>query len=344
VTSSFRIARLLTTTALIGFTGAAHAKNIHPRALFAVIPHTPTEAMRQARASLPGTWTYTYTYEGTAYTETWIGGNPSSATTETIPVYLIPLKLTYGSTVENASTVTSSIVASPIFTDYNFTFDGTNIGSTQYEDAFAKANVWNIGGSASGYHVLLAETTEATVSLTVPTRDGSLQSPFGTKVLVANINWVDSEINSLIKSLKIPTSVFPMFVTTQTYLYSGSYSRGCCIGGYHSVTSAGQPYGMFTYIQQSGEFAQDVSALSHELGEWVDDPYTADNSPCGIYEVGDPLEGDANYGDYPYTVGSFTYHLQDLALLPYFGGPSGVTLGNLDTLQGTKLSVCENGS
>ena len=342
---SFRLASLLATTAIVCASGAAQAAQTGPRPLFAVIPHVATPEMQKNRLTFPGTWTYTYTYSGRTYNETWIGGNPSTASTETVPVTLIPLKLTYGSTVENAGgKVIKSIKASPIFTPYDFTFGGTDIGSTQFEDAFAKANVWSIGGSASGYHVLLQATASKVQSLTVPTAHGSTGSPFGTNVLLVDINWFDPQVNALITKLKVPSTAFPMFVTTETYLYSGSPTGGCCIGGYHSVTNAGQPYGVFTYIKEAGDFSQDVSALSHELSEWVDDPYTSNSSPCGIYEVGDPLEREANYGDYNFKVGKFTYHLQDEALLPYFGGPAGVTLGNLDTLEGTKLKVCANGS
>jgi hypothetical protein len=347
VARSVRIAGLLASIAIMGAAGGARAGQTGPRPLFAVIPRSATEAMVHARATFPATWKYKYTYQGTAYTETWIGGDPSAASTETVATIMIPLKLTYGTTTEDATTVMASIKKSPIFhTKTDFTFGGTDIGKTQYEDAFAKANVWNIGGSASGYHVLLKYKAEPTQSLTIPANSGSIQSPFGTAVIVANFSWFDPQVQALIKSLGIPSTALPVFVTTQTYLYEGGYPNGCCIGGYHSVTKPGQPYGMFTDIQVAGAFAQDVSALSHELGEWIDDPYTGNRSPCGIYEVGDPLENETSppYGDYPYKVGKFTYHLQDLALLPYFGGPAGVTLGNLVTLQGTALSACENGS
>jgi hypothetical protein len=106
-----------------------------------------------------------------------------------------------------------------------------------------------------------------------------------------------------------------------------------------------QTYMLFDYVGKSGVFSQDVSALSHEMGEWLDDPYTNNNSPCGIYEVGDPLEGESNYGDYAYVVGgSMTYHLQDLAQPPYFGAPASTSLGGRATFQGTSLGVCANGS
>jgi hypothetical protein len=339
-------AALLASTALAFVAGAAHAETKTPRAEFAVIPHlVPNIHTGKKGGTLPGTWTYSYTYKSAKYTETWIGANPSSATSETIPIYLIPLKMTFGKTKEDATSIIPSIEASPVFTPTDFKFGGVDLGTTQYEDAFAKANVYSIGGSASGYHVLLGTpTVTKTETLKVPSNQGGVQSEFGVTAILASINWFDPKINALITKLKIPTNSLPIFVTTQTYLLEDANVNDCCIGGYHSVTASGQPYSMFTFIQKSGAFSQDVSALSHELSEWVDDPYTANNSPCGIYEVGDPLERETNYGDYPYVLNGVTYHLQDEALLPYFGGPTGVTLGNMETLQGTKLAVCQNGS
>jgi hypothetical protein len=66
-------------------------------------------------------------------------------------------------------------------------------------------------------------------------------------------------------------------------------------------------------------------ALSHEVGEWADDPLVVNingnNTPCGILEVGGPLENNPNFGGFPYTANGFTYNLQDLVTLPYFGAP-----------------------
>jgi hypothetical protein len=352
LTRSFRVAALLATSALTFAAGAAEAANKTARPLFAVIPRLVPNVKNKAPITLPGTWVYSYTYNSRKYNETWIGGNPSTATSETVPIYLVPFKLTYKASgakkvTEDASKIIPNIIASPIFTPLDFKFGGTDIGTTQYEDAFAKVNVWQIGGSASGYHVLLGTPTvekSQTLKLTSSTSEGVI-TEFGAKVLTVQINTIDAAINKLITSLKIPSTALPIFVTSQTYLISGSE---CCIGGYHSVTNAGQPYSMFTFINYSGSgelpFSADVSALSHELGEWIDDPYTNNSSPCGIYEVGDPLERNTNYGDFAYTLNGVTYHLQDLALLPYFGGPTGVTLGNLDTLQGETLKVCQNGA
>ena len=81
------------------------------------------------------------------------------------------------------------------------------------------------------------------------------------------------------------------------------------------------------------------------MGEWLSDPFTTNNSPCGIYENGDALENTPNFGDYSYVVnGLITYHLQDLAQPPYFGAPTSTSLGDRATFQGTALSVCQNGA
>ena len=340
MTRSAFVAALLATTSF-SFT-AARAAEPPPRPMFAVVPHLTPNVKLPNAAALPPTWKFSFAYQGTTYTDAFIGGDPSTATSVTVPIVLIPLTMVYGSTTEAASTIIKKIEKSPIFSPMDFNFGGTDIGVTQYEDAFAKVNVWNIGGSASGYHVLLGKPkVEKTQTLTIPANDGSVGTEFGATVILAGFSWFQGQINKLLTTVSIPEDSLPIFVTTETYLTSG----GCCIGGYHSVGGLSrQPYAMFTYIQESGAFSQDVSALSHELGEWIDDPNTNNNSPCGILEVGDPLENDSNFGTYPYKLHGFTYHLQDLALLPYFGVPKGTTLNQLFTLQGTKLTVCQNGS
>jgi len=140
----------------------------------------------------------------------------------------------------------------------------------------------------------------------------------------------------------------PIFLTYDVYL---TQHHSCCIGGYHSSTgstSAPQAYAHATYVDHVGAFAQDVSALSHEVGEWADDPLVVNingnNSPCGILEVGDPLENNANFGGFPYTANGFTYNLQDLVMLPYFGAPPSTSVNGEFTFQGEALSVCQNGS
>jgi hypothetical protein len=113
----------------------------------------------------------------------------------------------------------------------------------------------------------------------------------------------------------------------------------------HVVTGGGVPYSDFTYIQRAGVFSQDVSALSHEIGEYVDDPFTDNgDTPAActalgnhnsLYEVGDPIEVDTSplYGDYPYALSGFTYHLQDLVTPVYSGALTSTSVNGLESFK-----------
>jgi hypothetical protein len=186
-------------------------------------------------------------------------------------------------------------------------------------------------------------------TLNVPKRYGSSGSVFGFTAGLVDINYFDAQLHTLITNLKITPNTFPIFLTYNVYL---TQNHSCCIGGYHSSTGsslAPQAYAHATYVSKVGAFAQDVSALSHEVGEWADDPLVVNvngnNTPCGILEVGDPLENNPNYGGYSYVgANGFTYNLQDLTTLPYFGAPKSTSVGGEFTFQGESLSVCQNGS
>jgi len=88
--------------------------------------------------------------------------------------------------------------------------------------------------------------------------------------------------------------------------------------------------------------AQDVADLSHEVAEWADDPFGRTSSPCPSYpllEVGDPLLGQQHYYSYSGANNGFSYHLQDLVMLPFFRGADRHILEGLD-----HLSARERGS
>jgi len=54
-------------------------------------------------------------------------------------------------------------------------------------------------------------------------------------------------------------------------------------------------------------------------------------------ENGDPLENNANFGGFPYTSKGFTYNLQDLVTLPYFGAPASTSVNNVKTFSAVKV-------
>jgi len=307
------------------------------------------------------TWNGTFTYKSKKYTYNMVGTAPSSNLTTTIPVYIVPLKIVItgsastttfspGHVLANGNTVTKNTVASPLFdSTTTYTQGGIDVGTTQYVDAFQRANFWGTVQTNPNYHLILGTPTVlARQTLSPPMNKGKTGSPFGAKVGLVDIDWFDAQVQTLIaKFTQIKPNSLPIFLTYDVYL---TQAGQCCIGGYHSSAgsvSAPQAYAESTYVNHVGQFAQDVSALSHEIGEWADDPLVlnnGNNTPCGVLEVGDPLENNPNFGDYPYVLNGFTYHLQDLTTLPYFGAPRSTSVNNFLTFQGEPLTVCENGS
>jgi hypothetical protein len=289
-----------------------------------------------------------------------VGTDPSATNTATtVQAFIIPVKIVISSrgggqqvfdpmsipSNTGGLTAVANTVQSPIF-DSTTTYvqGGTNVGTTQYIDAYQRANFWSSVSKNTGYHLLLGgPTVLPEVTLSPSSLQGKTGTPFGETVAEVSINWIDKQFKSLITSLGIQPNQLPIFLTYKTYLTSG----GCCIGGYHSATGA-QSYMHFSYIDLPGAFSQDVSALSHEVGEWADDPLVTNpngnQTACGILENGDPLENEPNFGGFPYVLHGFTYNLQDLVTLPYFGAPPSTSVNNFFTFQGQTLSVCQNGA
>jgi hypothetical protein len=354
--------------------GAAFAQNendtlpAHPR-YEVLTPHLRNDIATPATPLT--TWNGSFVYQKVTYKYNMVGTAPSTGTSTTIPTFIIPIALQYKGTTtttfspatlqSNGASAITNTVNSPIFQDMDWIAgDGvTDLGTTQYEDAFQRGNFWGQVSKATGYHVLFATPKVAKVqTLVVPLADGRIATEFGVKVGLADINWFDSELQKLIVKYKsIQPNTIPIFMTYDVYLTSGGQ---CCIGGYHSSTgssAAPQAYSHFTYIGTPGAFSQNVGALSHELGEYIDDPLVvntggnlidpacANINGSDILEVGDPEEVDANYGDFAYTLNGFTYDLQDLVYLEYFGAPSTTSVGGEFTFHNNPfhLTVCSNG-
>jgi len=365
------LALLGTAVTLPGMVSAATYPTLKPgtyKPMFVVLPQRPANYPHGSAASL-AQWNGTYKdLKGNTVNFTQIGGNPATTnTTSTMKIMIIPIKMIYGSTNGNMTfdpvkvklannknrSVVKAVLDSPLFkADNDFAPQGTSctpncvdLGKTQYEDAFQRGTWWgNAVGTNTSYHVLYAPTVLKEQSITVTAGEGNVENnPFGTgKVGLMNINNFDSALQTFMSTLKITPDTLPLFVTYDIYLTSG----GCCIGGYHSANGGqpnGQTYSYATYVDSVGAFSQDVSALTHELGEWMDDPFADNFVNCqdnGLMEVGDPLERLANYGAFPYKSKGFTYNLQSLVYMPYFGAPVTDAANKWYALQDDMSHVC----
>ena len=119
-----------------------------PKPMYAVLPPRLRADVALPSAALP-TWNGSFLYKGTDYTYNMVGTHPSTNTSTTVPVFIIPIKVessrTLGtqytlnptSVLSDGKTVNRSTILSPVF-DSTTTYiqGGVNVGKTQHVDAF----------------------------------------------------------------------------------------------------------------------------------------------------------------------------------------------------------------
>jgi len=353
-------ATALGVSALVAITGAlpasaASVPTFRPgHALYDVGVHTSVTLAQAEQAGLASsTFTQfkaTVKVGTTSYTYVMAGRNPAVKQTSpaaTIKTKLIPviIKFSNGDTwdptktdsCDTGASALTRVQNSPIVKSQSWTWGGTAIGTGQVTDAYQRADFWKYaqpGGINPSYAVNLSWATLSSITINVPNADAAVASiSCGNGLLGAvNLNWLDPYLQkTVIPSLAskgVNSSILPVFLLHNVVEYIGK-TTDCCVLGYHNAfsTSGGiQTYGLSMY-DNSGAFSgsNDISALSHEVGEWQNDPYTNNPTPAWGHigqvsgcqsnlEVGDPLSGTS----FAVTAGGFTYHPQELAFFSWF--------------------------
>jgi hypothetical protein len=347
---------------------------------------TTEQAIRQGSAltTVPmGPYAITSSRDSNPYTGVLVGRSPffHGSRTTNVQTFIVPVKVNmpdsgvFDPGAADATCLSSKVPTtvtqnSPIFQNSAYTMDGVSVGTTQYLDAFERAEFWqNLSATANRYHVMLSPvTTTAEQTFNVPTNKGGTFSAghCGNLGIMDLATW-----DSFVQSTLIPfvatqtgggTTAFPLFLLYNVVIanpFVPGTSMHCCILGYHNsflVTGNVQTYGVGDFDSQNGTFGgtSDISALSHEVGEWMNDPLGNNATPAwggigqvagcqGNFEVGDPLSGTL----FPsVTLSSFTYHMQELAFFSWFyGTPSTAAdfdFSNNETFEGD-AKVCPPG-
>ena len=309
--------------------------------MFAVIhrdPNAPAPAQPDVQVPI---WTGTFSFGGQNFTYHMVGTDPKAGSaTSNIPLVIIPLKFKFsdGTALSATQTVCGDVKNtkfrvknSPMLKKVAFTPGGTNVGTTQYFDAFQRANFWSdVSTTSPNYHVMLSPVQMKPLQTINVGANGSTQAGPCARIGKVDINFFDNIAMNLLTQLAIPANTLPLFLDYNTFWTSGG---GCCILGYHSTNNAGtQAYAVAAY-SDPGIFSvpiQDIHALSHEIGEWGDDPLIPSMNIVPAWghvgqvggcqnnlETGDPVTGKAFTvamgGTFP-----FTYHPEDLVFLPWF--------------------------
>ena len=314
-------------------------------------------------------WSASFTdpMNGVTYPFTMVGADPRTGTSTTVPTEIIPIRFNFVAGRQNTQSLAlpefgypappplavsmdatghdvAQTVASPIFQAYTHP---SILGgdTTQAGDAFMRAQ---FGKGGSGYHVLLGQPqVPQTVSIDVPQRQGvAVINRRGVLVGRVDVDWFSKRIDHLMDELGIDPATLPIFLTHDVVLYAGNDYSNCCIIGYHGASrvKVKPTKPIWTYVYAAyltpktfggwgtpvGGLA-DIHALSHEVSEWLDDPFTnnvvnpwlAPSAPqygcTNLLETGDPvvgvwypLAGNADAGS------DGLWHPEDEAFLNWF--------------------------
>jgi hypothetical protein len=240
---------------------------------------------------------------------------------------------------------------SPLFENADFNFGGTDVGKTQYVDAFQRGEFWQVlGNEVSEYHLFLHPVKSLTpIVINVPAAHGLARPTMltGGRTICGpqarvDIDWFDNYLNTVVipalGAQGVAPANLPVFLVYNTVWGTPAVDpRQCCILGYHSGTNTIpiQTYSVadFDETRYFPLAFQDTATLSHEIAEWANDPFVNNLTPpwgntgqvigaCqNNLEVGDPLSNtEAPRIAMP---NGFTYHLQELAFFSWFyGSPS----------------------
>jgi hypothetical protein len=270
-----------------------------------------------------------FSHGGTTYPYSSVGTDPRTSTATTkVPVTFIPVKILEASGAYDYPTgAIGETTGSALF------HNSSTTGGTQYGDATLRGSYNSyVKALGSKWHVLLGSpSTTALQTIKVPSNEGTdYQDSTGAYIMALNVNWYGKTLASL--AAKYSAKSLVIFLTYNTVGCSNYTNPNTCgIGGFHSDTSTST--GTHTYAWASwmdtavfGASAANTAAMSHEIAEWLNDPFINNVVPkwsvpsepqygcSNLFEVGDPLVGHV------FTISGLNY--QDVADFSWFARQS----------------------
>lgn len=289
-------------------------------------------------------WHGSFTYQGVQYPYIMAGHNPRRGGTTWVGTQVIPVNMVLDGCVDaSGNPVTFGIDRGTLENTFNGPdFEAANFstGYTQYTDADLRAEFNKVMGR--NWHTLLGEPQILQpVTIEVPSEDSTCLfiPPSGQPFADVDIDYFAGQMETILELESVDPTQLPIVLTKDVTLYENGQIFDCCVIGFHGagpvlgvVGNPAQTFAWASWLSEADDFGrgvQDILPMSHEIGEWANDPYTNNIVPpwqnpdgsgnCGgnLLEVGDPIEILPN-PSFPVSVDGYTYHPQTLALLQWF--------------------------
>jgi hypothetical protein len=251
-----------------------------------------------------------------------------------------------------------AVVNSPVFQNSDYTSSDV---PTQFADAVQRAEFYN--QMQPDWHTLLKPAVKRERTLSLPrgayyfalNPDGACCAfvlvdikIFSKLLFPANASDAGTPVGAAEHDGDITTASVSTFLFPNTYLYLNGNPNHCCLLGFHTYDSepgdASNQFREKRYVFNYSSWIspslfapgfEDITALSHEVTESLNDPFVGSDGVHGItpwwlsqngncqddLEVGDVIEGLPDAIVAIRTNGR-TYHPQNEALLPWFESQS----------------------
>ena len=289
------------------------------------------------------------------------GRDPGQGGTTTIPTVLVPIALSFDAKktagkpfVMDAAADVSPVLRSPIFSRFAFAAGNT----TQYADAMLRSTF----PKADGWHTLLGKPEVKPVKITIPVGYGYIltSKSNGGSFAVVDIEFLQRELFKQIprQDGKLVVAV----THNTTYYTEGDATLCCSWGTHGIDSSTGNSFVLGSYLRAAPAVVEDsdVQPLTQQLAEFINDPLhdplfhgrnvpvagntfggwlrpasrrPGDPGSCGgthiatSYFLLEPTDANPK-NNFPASkafvahAGGATYHLQNVALLPWYIGAS----------------------
>ena len=293
---------------------------------------------------------------GVTWQFTMMGTAPWNGASTTIPTHIVAVSLRLqNANLTSFTTVPVTAFETPTLNSPNFKAANYSTGSgIQFADAVQRAEFFH--KMTAGWHTNLHASIVHNLTITVPRYTTTNVNGFTTKVQTyytskaadgrTTVFLLDEFFNQQILNVvvneinagRFTTGALNVALFPNTYLFSLNSSGGvgdCCVLGFHTYftdTAPTESRWVFAFASwiSPGVFSgfQDVTALSHEISEAINDPFVNNLVPAWQYpnepgtcqdnlETGDPVEVLSN-PMFPVQVSGKTYHPQTEALLQWF--------------------------
>jgi chitinase len=298
-------------------------------------------AVNQGRIFSVPHFSGSFAWQGTAYPYTMVGSKPQDGGTTEVPTEIIPISLFFEEYVDengaplvlDPAPILPRVQSSPNFHVANY-----QTGFTQFADAVQRAQFSSIANQ--NWHTLLGKPQLLQpVRIDVPRGMAKVFHNRSTGVTYAIIDtsFFVSHLNTIIQLENLRADALAIALTSNVLLAPQSDVKRCCVLGFHTSFDVGeltQVKFVQTFIWASwmdagilGTSVADVTAMSHEISEWMNNPFGGNLVPAwqvpggtgcqNNLETADPLAAMPNAG-FPVSIDGFTYHPHNQVMLQWF--------------------------